>query len=85
LNPEPAAEPFPLLCAGGATPTSPGGLPDPFPPFGAVPLSKDEGFVVGCGAVAAGSVSETNSTVVLQGGASENDSESDNLAECDSK
>ena len=37
---------------------SPSGLAGPFPPFGAVLLSKDEGFVVGCDAVAAGSESE---------------------------
>ena len=33
------------------------GLPDPFPPAGAVLFSGGEGFVVGCGAVAAGIVS----------------------------
>ena len=34
LNPEPAADPLPLFCAGDeATPLA-GGLADPFPPFG---------------------------------------------------
>ncbi len=58
LNPKLASDPLPLLLAGGDAAPSVGDLPDSFPPFGAVPLSKDEGFIVGCGAVAAGSVSE---------------------------
>jgi len=58
LNPELAADPLPLLCAGGEAAPSVGGLPDPFPPVGAVLFSGGEGFILGCGAVATGIVSE---------------------------
>jgi hypothetical protein len=53
---QPAAEPLPLLFAAGKALPSAGGLPDPFPPFGVELASGDKGFVVGCGALAAGSV-----------------------------
>jgi len=42
---------------------STGGLTDPFPPFGVGLLSGGKGFVVGCGGVTAGIVSEGDPAV----------------------
>ena len=50
LNPELAAEPFPLLCVGGEATASASGLPDPFPSAGAVLFSGRECSVVCCDA-----------------------------------
>jgi hypothetical protein len=58
LNPELAADPLPLLLAGGEAAASVGGLADPFPPARAVLFSGGEGLIVGCGAAAAGIASE---------------------------
>src|SRR5271157_2246513 len=58
LNPEPAADPLPLLCSGGEAARSAGGLPDPFSPFRGVLFSGGDGFIVGCGATAAAIASE---------------------------
>ena len=58
LNPELPDDPLPFLLAGGEARASVGGLADPFPPFRAELFSVGEGFIVDCGAVAAGIVSE---------------------------
>ena len=58
LNPELAADPLPLLFAGGDAAASVGGLVDPFPPFRAELFSGGKGFVVTCGVVMTGIVSE---------------------------
>ena len=52
LKPEPAADPLPLLCMGGEAAASAGRVADPFPPFGAALFAGNEGFAIGCDAVA---------------------------------
>jgi len=58
LNAELATDPLPLLGAGGEAGRSALGLANPFPPARRVLFSAGEGFIVGCGAAAAGRVSE---------------------------
>src|SRR5579862_2798315 len=47
LNPEPPAEPFPLLCTGGGALASVGCLGDPFLPVGAVLFAGDGVLLIG--------------------------------------
>ena len=46
LNAEPAADPLPLLCAGGEAAPSADGMVDPFPPFGVALFVGNEGFAI---------------------------------------
>ena len=52
LNAEPAADPLPLLCAGGEAAPSAGGVVDLFPPFGVALFAGNEGFAISFDAMA---------------------------------